>query len=423
MSQSTPVDGSFLLHPHISVIPEFRSSNEGFSQTTCINYDAGTAIELVHDLINRRPPYKCQDWSFYPPDWQIEISRFCIALDAYFDCNFEHAMSLENILGFVARGPEGTAELKRLRQTSFVFTIGASFYESKPEDKKARRIYSDISEIFNYMYLPFWAEETDDYLWGDVDLVEPSPTLLKLYRRSFFRVISQCSRAEIVDPNEILLELRGTSSMTDCQESIPFYKRKLDPEVKLGFASNLGKAKRVVVPLGPANVRDTLVLPMDSFHTVSLIERQTMNIIKSHPWCLQIRDPDLFDQRFESFCKHPFFLSRDFKKDGITKPRWMMNLLIELLHEWGPEYPAYNFLNFFSNFSITLEDGTEFFPKRGHGLGMASALTTLNQIVLVDLLVLKDFEDDDLELFHGVECLVLNDDFSIAFKDESDSEA
>lgn len=73
---------------------------------------------------------------------------------------------------------------------------------------------------------------------------------------------------------------------------------------------------------------------------------------------------------------------RDFKKEGLTKPREILRVMMEELHLAYPTCKAFLDVGFFDRFRIILEDGSIHEPRRGHGLGMANDLTTLMQIII-----------------------------------------
>lgn len=72
---------------------------------------------------------------------------------------------------------------------------------------------------------------------------------------------------------------------------------------------------------------------------------------------------------------------KDFQKEGLTKPRILLRIMLEELQRRFPSSLAYMSPEFFDSWII---DNPKFpmFAHRGHGLGMANALTTLMQIVI-----------------------------------------
>jgi hypothetical protein len=60
--------------------------------------------------------------------------------------------------------------------------------------------------------------------------------------------------------------------------------------------------------------------------------------------------------------------------------------MMNCLHQRFPECGAFRFPNFFDNFVFEC-DGETFFPTRGHGLGMANALTSMMQIIIENMVM------------------------------------
>jgi len=79
---------------------------------------------------------------------------------------------------------------------------------------------------------------------------------------------------------------------------------------------------------------------------------------------------------------------RDFKKEGLTKPRILLRIMLEELHARFPQEEAFSEPSFFDRWRLVLSNGETIEPLRGHGLGMANNLTTLMQIV-IEAIVIK----------------------------------
>jgi len=89
--------------------------------------------------------------------------------------------------------------------------------------------------------------------------------------------------------------------------------------------------------------------------------------------------------RMDQSCKYSTWsYCRDFKKEGLTKPRELLKIMLEELLARFPTWSCFMFPDFFSVWELHV--GEEIlFPLRGHGLGMANALTTLMQLVIEDM--------------------------------------
>ena len=91
-----------------------------------------------------------------------------------------------------------------------------------------------------------------------------------------------------------------------------------------------------------------------------------------------------YRQRQQGLISRPCYM-RDFKKEGLTKPRVLLRVMLACLHKRFPEEEVFSDIFFFDNWtvqdrSVNGVPGEILHPLRGHGLGMANDLTTLMQI-------------------------------------------
>lgn len=104
---------------------------------------------------------------------------------------------------------------------------------------------------------------------------------------------------------------------------------------------------------------------------------------------------------------------RDFRKEGLTKPRWILRVILEELHSKFPAASAFDSPTFFDEWKLQLEDGRIIEPPRGHGLGMANALTTLMQIIL-EHMICRRMKLADQPIWTGY----VNDDACLLFNNK-----
>lgn len=103
---------------------------------------------------------------------------------------------------------------------------------------------------------------------------------------------------------------------------------------------------------------------------------------------------------------------RDFKKEGLTKDRTLVRIMLEELHRRWPESGAFECPWFFDNWTFEL-DGQLYEAGRGHGLGMCNALTTLMQIGI------EEVTRGRFETETGLtDSFYLNDDAALIFESE-----
>jgi hypothetical protein len=76
----------------------------------------------------------------------------------------------------------------------------------------------------------------------------------------------------------------------------------------------------------------------------------------------------------KSMEKFKFSYCRDLTKEGLTKPRNLLKIMLECIKKRFEDFPVQP--DFFDTYCV-LVDGGNVYPPRGHGLGMANELTTL----------------------------------------------
>jgi hypothetical protein len=107
---------------------------------------------------------------------------------------------------------------------------------------------------------------------------------------------------------------------------------------------------------------------------------------------------------------------RDFKKEGLTRPREIVRTMLEALKwRFSKRTSAFDHPGFFDNWDLIDLDGSKVYPERGTGLGMCNALVTLMQIIL---------EKMTTNRWGGelLASLYLNDDAVLIFQDQSDAQ-
>jgi len=183
----------------------------------------------------------------------------------------------------------------------------------------------------------------------------------------------------------------------------------------LYFSKKRGICDRSVIQVSPNNCRDSVINDPSDLNTISLIDQQTMEILRCFTGHIHLRNKEIVSARYKSFYnKYSQFLHRDIRKEGITKPRVLLKVMLEALHEKYPDIEIYQYTSFYDEYQLRV-NGVVTFPKRGHGLGMANALTTLMQLVIHELIT-DELEVDIPSL--DCDCLTINDDFVAGFNDE-----
>jgi len=354
----------------------------------------------------------------YEEPLRSEIRRFFLSLDAYIDSPHPVIPYRDILYGATDKGY--ATILKRIKTKSFQTTWHVENFEF-PEWWNNTPSYhiTDIGDIFNYSYLIFWKEDDpDDYLYGliPVDIKQPDIEKFKDYLRD---ILPDRESFERIANLEVLSEVSSSMSLKrGTFEHLPHYKLK--PKY-LSFSRRRHTAERSIIRVSPENTRDSVLIDPEDLNTVSLIDRQIMEILSRMKGHIHLKDKDRISKRLKGFYKKfRFFLQRDLQKEGITKPKELCKAVLEVLHEEYPDIDIFGYTSFYDDFYLRVDKNEVIPMKRGHGLGMANAITTLMQLTIHRWIV--DEIIDDIADFRG-DCIALNDDYVVGFQDEYHLEA
>jgi hypothetical protein len=340
-----------------------------------------------------------------------EIRRFFLSLDAYIESPNPVIPYKEILYGSTDKDYAET--LKRIKRKSFETTWRVEHF-ALPDwwnDIPSYRI-KDIGDIFNYSYLIFFEEDSDDYLWGNVPL-EGKFEKLALFKECVRDLLPERNSFNKIDEIEVLASLSSSSSYDPKQrKSVPHYKIK---NKHLFLPKRRGVCKRSRIRVSPNNCRDSVLNSPSDLNVISLIDHQLMEILKVVPGHIHLQNKEIVDRRYQHLFKNNnYFLHRDLRKEGITKPRILLKAMLEALHEEYPDILVFQNTSFYDDF-ILLDNDNIISPKRGHGLGMANTLTTLMQLAVHEMIL--DELRDDIPDMNG-EVLCINDDMTIGFIEE-----
>jgi len=391
----------------------FSTSINKYQPSHAITWSLDIKIRLRDFFLKCSYPYRK---TYFPPhleDLTPHIHRFFISLDAYIDS--ANPVIPEKEILFGATEKDFATYLKRVRTKSFLTTTGSTSLEL-PEwwHEIPQYQIKDIGDIFNFQYLIHFSEEVEDYKYGDVPYTE-NIGYIKKFKQTLRNLLPEELPCDIIDPREVLLTNSGSSAIREGSITDKTYLIKQQTN---GFNKSRDMSKRCVVQAAPAGARDTCINTINDINTIKLIEYQTALLLEK-----QFREFTVdktledFDIKYRNFQKNSkFFLCRDITKEGITKPRPLLTAMMEVLHETYPEVPGWDFTDFYNTYELSI-DGKIHKPIRGHGLGMANALTTLMQIVLFHQ-ILEKCEYMKIE----PTMLTHNDDIIIGFQKNQDIE-
>jgi len=312
-------------------------------------------------------------------DFSSHLLRFAISLDAYLDSS--DVMDPDEIID-LASSPEGNDELELIRRRSFLAYLRSTPLESSPELEGRYFSIRSIGDIFNYNYSINWKVEKNDLEYYRIP-VNQDTDVLHDFRMTLRRMLTPISSLEEVDWGQLLI--RPSSSRSDF-EGISDYLFAHKQKRRLNFKPNIGSGRRVQVQESPCSLRDTVVLDLESLLSVQLIDRQVDRLLQDNFLSyIGGDDREAFMRRlYGIYKKSSYFFCRDIKKEGLTKPRNLLRIMLEELKMKFPHLKAFEHPGFYDDFHLIV-DGYAFETERGHGLGMANSLTTLMQIIITNM--------------------------------------
>jgi hypothetical protein len=420
MSIKLPTDNSGLiinLKPYSAKMFGLRELKTVSSQPVSWSPEVGGSV-LAY-LLECKYPYRESSWPPFQEPLRSELMRFMIALDAYLESK-RPVFSANYLISGVSRGSCFAKELKLMKSNLLIKLFDATMLEKNDEMENLPAYhFFDIGAIFNYNFLINWKEpDPEDYLYGWEPLSYDKNTIAEL-KDEFREILLNVPDPDIIDPIEVLNNYSGSKSIHPVTgQKAKNWKIKNE---RNRFAESIGIAERMVIQVGPENVRDTVLLSSDSLNTVKLIEQQLQVILESIPESLQIKDPLVVEKKLNDLKNYKTYLMRDITKEGITKPRILLKIALEALNERFPEMKAFQETSFYDDFQLRV-NGEIKSPPRGHGLGMANALTTFIQIGIYSL-CLKAADSEHYRFEGDAMALALNDDFVVGFESEDDFEA
>jgi hypothetical protein len=379
---------------HPSVFPiDFEESNEKFD-----------LIEFYSRLVKDFDPQQAFDLPCHD-DLKYEIARCMQALIYWEWSPGDKLYGKEDILkGTLLHGSEFTNRLKDeweygLRHFHQVFVLGRSY-----STWKEVRHYNAIPPV---QYLINWRETPDDYKYmfipvSDLSLIGEFKDTLESFLTEDFEMPTEHDITSITKVS-VSLDLSA-------RKKIPFYAARLSP---LGTRfSRVFKGQRTLVPVGAGNTRDTVVTTIDTFNTISMIDKIILRILNNVDESLVNESPSKFNDKLRRASrKSPgwIYYLRDIKKCGLTFPRELFLAVQEVLSEVYPE-KDFSYFDIFRNYSIYMENWKPMQEtNRGYCLGMANNLVTLCQCVIFEM-IQRRCPDVELQGFFG------NDDSIISFE-------
>lgn len=382
------------------------------------------SIELAESVRNYIASVLTEDMRFvivpkgiWPDSIMGEMKRFMCSLEAYRQSP-NPVIPIPSLL-------EGLTDkyyvrwLKLTKLHNFLKTGYAQFVEENQEILNTP-LYpiKDIGDIFNYQYYFFWdlRDEVDDYKNSLIPEKKYSEYMIKRAYETAMDILPHRSEIDIIQEDEVLMDISSSTGLDSKRNKRPVFDIKGSGENSFSCEPLYGK--RSIIPVCAGNFRDSLILPVNQSNSIKLIDRQLMEINKLIPYSVHRRDPEWLQRKLKKFWNESsYFYCRDLKKEGLTKPRQMIEIICRALKDKYPNTPFVRYLGIYKDLFLELETGETINCLRGHGLGMGNALTTIYQSLVTILVNRLHFEELGFELEY--DACFWNDDSVFRFESES----
>jgi hypothetical protein len=342
---------------------------------------------------------------------RAEIKRFMMAILAYIKSPNPVIPLGEISMGILDRN--FPSYLKQVRSKALILAAkGTHDSDPGPEyNNIPSYIIKDIGDIFNYKYWFNWEIEPGNDIEFSTVPVQIQTESLVLFKDAVRRLVLEVKEkgnVPTVDEYSISSTLSSSSSIYQGKRS----KVWKDKEKDHSFSKSPLRGYLTYVQKGPCELREAVTLSVSQSNSVRIIDKQVYHIVKNMRHSAYNSDFEVFSKRLKYFNETNIrFFNRDLTKEGITKPRQLIHAMISILEEEFPHMPAWRYKGIYDNMYYILPDGSTKYTERGHGLGMANALTTLMQCATFEAYL------QTLDIPDTISALFYNDDASIASRD------
>lgn len=306
---------------------------------------------------------------------------------------------------------------KKFNRQNLSSELKETYETSYPNEAK----FTCIGDIFRSNQLFPWIPPNPDIVAITGEEVEVEPWAGQMFRAELRAYLHSKEEFLFFKPNndERTLLVDNTKAAYE------------GPQWKLGpvRAANVRGPSRVAwIPRELRESRAAVVEEQSSSLRIRWIDSEVRRLLRADKRCaMETRSNVLHKQLIDAIKEYERFnhklkrkekserwsYCRDFKKEGLTKNRVLCRIMLEELRDRFPTAQAFQTVRFFDDWEFEL-DGVTYKTKRGHGLGMANALTTLMQIVIermtvsrmVDIKIVKSFynNDDAALIFESEQC-------------------
>jgi hypothetical protein len=344
-------------------------------------------------------------WPNLDERFASNLEKLLISLYAYYDSN-NPVISQDTLIDILS-DKDAAETLKHIRVKSMMKAWGSEFIET-PDwwDKTLSYVISDIGDIFYYKYCFFWEEENNDYEYQQQPL-HVNEDIVKLFKKNLEFVLDELDFNIDFETSEVLYQPRSSKVCKPDMKSESDYQIRYSKAPTFRYGPRK-PGKRCIIPVHPGGVRDTIINQIEDLNSILGIEKILSRAMKKHP-CTIINNNERMSKALDEFqSKYTYFYCRDIEKEGITKPRYLLKIMLTALSKRCPKFSEVCTPDFFDGDWCQIDDKV-IHSDRGHGLGMANSLTTLMQIVIYRM-VLQVYLRDHYESEDFCDFFTLNDD-------------
>jgi hypothetical protein len=290
----------------------------------------------------------------------------------------------------IREGPSFAKELKKKLQYGYLNEFESIHPENKAYDKSVTYKLKNYDDLFPFDHCFPWKEDDpEDIRNSAIDLYQ-SENLLIEFEEVLDEILKDSPDIELTDVDKRLIGAKGGTSASESKERYRGFAKLVTD----GNYSQVMEARRSVIQVGPANVRDSVTLTAESANSVAMVSKYVQQVIYKLPESAMRRsaqDEILTLRKSERLLhKLGYCYTRDYKKSGLTMPKSLIRICKRCFEKRYPtqDFSCFNVLIYqkirLNTDIVGVGKKNEYINlERGHGLGMANELTTLIQVVVI----------------------------------------
>jgi hypothetical protein len=312
--------------------------------------------------------------------------------------NGKHFRSVDYIRYSLQYGPSFAELLKKIRGAATIKTLASrtiidnTKYFDEILNNDLQIIIDldrkwDYDSFLNERFLIDYIDEASDLHWS-FQPVEEDNDILESFRMAARDLIESYKINDIEVPGNDQYATWINDSVTPSEEGQKINRTLMRELAKTGKIPSLMEPskdrpmrfKRSIVPVGPANIRDTWQCYPDTLFSVKRISFLLRQVLDPIPYSAMGHPLKVTKRRKLLKKKDSQYLMFDYKKCGLTVNRKLLEILAEELEAVYPGKGMDEMLRF-RNINLEQEDVT-LHPLRGVGLGNCNEGVTLIQCVV-----------------------------------------